>query len=94
MLWISEEHFDRTRGYCFEQIPLYETRYENNEVKKLFLALQKEYGRCRSRVYVDKSDGTHQQVGWVFEKRNQYDDCNEKYTREVWVTVKRVVDVF
>ena len=49
----------------------------------IFRFCQKEYGRCVSGVYVGEGD----QVGWVFEKRMQYEDCNDTYIRQVWVTL-------
>lgn len=45
-------------------------------------------GRCISKVYVDMPDGTARHVGWVFVKRERYeDDPKRTYLREAWVTV-------
>lgn len=58
--------------------------------KRLFAELRKEYGRPSS-MYADKTDGSAEQVGWVFSKRMRYEDARgndpEKdfYTRSVWV---------
>jgi len=67
---------------------------------KLFKSLQKEFGKCVSKVYRDiypvvlmmekgrlihKEEHTVIQVGWVFESRQKYDRSTETYIREVWV---------
>lgn len=52
---------------------------------KVFNHAQKEYGRCRSKIYVDRIDGTTKHIGWVFEKRIKYADCNETYLQETWI---------
>ena len=84
MLWIKEHYHNSTKGYRFGESEEYETAFDS--VRKLFLSLQSEYGRCTSRVYIDTKTGT-KVVGWVFETRMQYEDSKEHYTREVWVTV-------
>jgi hypothetical protein len=59
-----------------------------NDVGRLFNSLQKEYCRCRGKVYIDVPDGKAEAVGWVFEKEMGYEDKpSEKYIREVWVTL-------
>lgn len=49
----------------------------------LFRDLQREFGRCISKVYV----GDGEQIGWVFQSRQRYKDSNETFIREAWVTV-------
>ena len=46
----------------------------------------KQHGRCTSKVYVD-TDGKPEQIGWVFLKRTKYQDSNETYLQETWVTI-------
>ena len=84
MLWIKEEFSNATKGYSFSHCDAYETSFDN--AGALFRSLQSEYGRCTSRVYIDTKTGT-KAIGWVFEKRMQYEDSKEYYTHEVWVTV-------
>lgn len=54
--------------------------------KDLFRSCQKEYGKCVSKIYVDLDDTRHA-VGWVFEKKMQYDDSKEFFQAETWVEV-------
>jgi hypothetical protein len=56
------------------------------DIGELFKSLQSEYGRCISKVYIDIEDKACP-IGWVFQKRVKYDDCNETYLRSVWVTL-------
>jgi len=44
-----------------------------------------EYGRCISKMYIDDKDGKTKHIGWVFEKKCQYEDTNESYIQETWV---------
>ncbi len=60
---------------------------------RLFRSLQKEYGRCVSKQYCDDKAGRTHTTGWVFERREQYEDTGrygrpaQYYTREVWVSI-------
>lgn len=80
-LWIQETFLNETRNVIFGEGPWIETGWERTG--DLFRALSSEYGRCVSKMYV--GDGL--QVGWVFEKRMQYEDDTEWYLRHVWVQV-------
>lgn len=46
---------------------------------------RKEYGRCVSKMYRDTKDGGAEHIGWVFQKRVQYEDSNQTYIQEVWI---------
>ena len=78
---IKNHDTDEERRFYLGDGGVYETRFDDKG--KLFLFLQKEHGRCVSRVYIDP----HREVGWVFQKLVRYTDSKEKYLQEVWVTV-------
>ena len=88
---ISESYINTTEGYRFGDSDPYEPWTE--DIGQLFKALQKEYGRCVSRVYIDVPDQpTPMPIGWVFRKRMRYEDARtntpkDYYTREVWITL-------
>lgn len=92
-IWIKEEYVDKERRVVFGDSGVYETGFENRG--ELFRHLQKEYGKCVSKMYVDRAEGKAKAIGWVFEKREQYEDTGkygreaEYYTREVWVSRHR-----
>ena len=52
---------------------------------ELFQTLQQEYGRCISKMYYERKDGTTQSIGWVFEKESHYSDTGESFIQETWV---------
>ena len=81
-LCIQESFVNVTEGSRFGDTDIYEV-YENN-IGDLYRSLIKEHGRCTGKMYQDP-DG--KQVGWVFVKRDQYEDSSEFYLREAWVTV-------
>lgn len=81
-----------TKGYRFCEEDPYETCHADKG--SLFRAMQREFGRCASTMYVDKKDGKTLPVGWVFQKRMRYEDArtdtpNDYYIREAWVEVSR-----
>lgn len=57
---------------------------------ELFRALQKENGRCISKMYKDYNDQAIV-IGWVFEKRAKYTDTGEVYLRHTWVELREVI---
>lgn len=54
---------------------------------RLFRDLQREYGRCVSKMYREYKNGADRAVGWVFQGRDKYQDSNKTYLRETWVEV-------
>jgi len=84
MLYCQEEYVNATKGYRCGNSDVYETFTDNRG--ELYRAMVKEYGRCVSKIYVDVA-GKAKPVGWCFVKRRKYEDCDETYLQEVWVTV-------
>ena len=85
MLLMSESYIDVTRGLRCGDTEPYEPFTDN--IKRLFLSCQREFGRCVSKVYVDQADKEAMAIGWVFQKRVKYSDCNETYLQETWITL-------
>jgi hypothetical protein len=92
-IFIQEEYVDASdseKMYRLGSSDVYETDYTTDEIGRLYHSLQKMYGRCVSKVYVDRRDGESRAIGWVFHKRVAYDHCyksSDTYLREVWVTL-------
>lgn len=82
----QETIINRTENYRFHDSDWYET--DADTPGEFFRMAQAEHGRCVSRVYVDGKDGEAVHVGWVFQKRAQYDDCAETFLQETWVTFR------
>lgn len=83
MLKIKETFVNESKGYRYGETDYYEPH--TDEKGELFRSLREEYGRCISKVYIDLPDGSAKPVGWCFEKRREYSDCNETYLQHVWV---------
>jgi hypothetical protein len=49
--------------------------------------LVREHGRCTGKIWVDTEDGSRLHVGWVFLKRDRYEDTGETFLHETWVTL-------
>jgi hypothetical protein len=82
-IYVQEEYVNKTQGYRVGDSGVFMSRFETkSEVYKYCL---KEHGKCLGKVYV--GEGTH--VGWIFQKLVKYEDCNEKYLQEVWVTLHK-----
>ena len=94
-LHIQETFINKTKDAQFGESDIYEAF--TDDVGRLFRDMQREYGRCVSKVYIDTADGV-KATGWVFEKRMRYEDARgndperDFYTREVWVTLHDAPD--
>lgn len=91
MLKIKETYVNETKGYQWGDSGWYEPYTEN--IGRLFLNMQREFGRCIGRMYRDYENGKTVAVGWVFQKRMRYEDARynrpeDYYLREVWVEVR------
>ena len=83
---IRESFVNATKGYRYGDDGWYKPFTDN--LGELYRSLQREYGRCIGRVYIDmRADGKAGPVpvGWVFVQRRSYDDSPETYLRETWV---------
>ena len=91
---IGESTINRTEGYrIYDTVqPIKETYFDEDVTPgEIFRACQKEHGRCDSKVYVSVGSGNFQ-IGWVFVKRVKYDDCNETFLQETWITLLEEYD--
>lgn len=78
---------NETEGHIFS-----EWREELDE-RPTFLELQREWGRCVSKMYRDRKDAPPIEVGYVFHSRLPYEDNRgdakrETYLREAWVELR------
>lgn len=91
-LLISETFIDRKQNARYGDSEPYEPIHSDS-LPRLFRFLQREYGRCNGKVYIDVTDPTDgkeqtKAIGWVFIKNVPYEDSpKETYLREVWVTL-------
>lgn len=81
---IQESYVNATKHHGIGDTDVYDTGQTDRG--ELFRSLMKEYGRCISKVHVDTEEHVLT-IGWVFQKRVKYEDCNETYLQEVWVTL-------
>ena len=81
-LWLNEIYMDEVRNYILGESEPYETSYTASEVGQLYRQLQKEYGACTSRIYVDTKTEQAIPVGWVFRKRIEYEDARPNWSKE------------
>lgn len=89
-IYIRETYVNLDKGWRFGESDVYETDFDDKG--KLYRSLVREYGRCTGKMYVDLKGGRTIEAGWVFVKRMQYDDSNETYLREVWVSLHSAPD--
>ena len=87
MIHIKEQYINKTLFESCGESEVYETFTDS--VGELFKHLQQEFGRCVSSMYIDKKDGTTKKIGWVFEKKNKYNDCDETYVQETWIELHK-----
>ena len=83
-LFAEHSLFDINEKCCLEDSDVYETSCDTRG--ELYRTMQTEYGRCVGKVYI----GDGQAIGWIFRKRERYQDCqdcNETFLQEAWVSV-------
>jgi hypothetical protein len=85
---IQESHVNASDGYRLSEsvtTDLKDTYLgEDASVGDIYRASVREHGRCTGKVYV--GDGVH--VGWVFVKRDEYEDApRETFLHETWITL-------
>jgi hypothetical protein len=83
---IRNHNTDNEKIYYLGDSGLYEPF--TSDIKRLFRAMMREHGRCISKIYIE-TDNTSKAIGWVFEKRMKYEDCNEYYICHTWVTLHK-----
>jgi hypothetical protein len=85
---IQESHVNATENYGIgENIQkIADTIFEGKTVGDIYRFCVREHGRCTGKVYVDTKTGP-MAIGWVFVKREKYEDVNETYLHETWVTL-------
>ena len=90
MIQVSETYVNKSEGHGIGESGWY-TPYTDDK-GQLFRGYQREYGRCVGKVYIDQLQVNGRMVaipvGWVFEGKDKYGDCNKTYLREVWVTFR------
>jgi hypothetical protein len=89
-LWVQETFLDAEKGYITGESPVYETYID--DLGEMFRVARSEHGRCIGKVYINGPDDKPIQIGWTFVKRRRYDDSNDTYLQEVWVTVHEAPD--
>lgn len=77
---------NETKGYQFSEY--IEDVEDDCTDGQLFRMMQREYGRCTSKIYVDPDARS---VGWYFEKLQRYEDTNEPYMQGAWCFLEREV---
>ena len=87
MIHIKETYVDISENCISGESEVYETFTDS--VGELFKHLQREFGRCISAIYIDRTDGSAKKVGWVFQKKRQYTDCNDRYMQETWIELHK-----
>lgn len=84
-IFINKTFVNKNEGYRLGETDVEETLYEKKS--ELFLDLQREHGRCTSKVMIDQEAGKSVAIGWVFEKGKMYSDTKQTYIQETWVTL-------
>lgn len=86
-LFISEAQINKTEGYSMGESDIFETFTDDRG--DLFQSLMSEYGRCKGKIYHDNvldDNGNNLPIGYIFQKRQKYNDSNETFLMETWVT--------
>lgn len=98
-LLMNEAWVNRTENHQLGESGIYETYFTN--ISQAYAECIKSYGRCVGKIYVDSPEKKAMHIGWVFRKREKYEDCNEYFVKETWCSfhakqddVKRISHYF
>lgn len=90
-IYMQEQTVNKTEGYKIGDSGVFESRFETKS--EIYEYCLREYGRCIGKCYVDTSDKKAKTIGWVFLKRVKYEDCNETYLQETWISLHEKLPV-
>jgi len=62
-----------------------------SNLKELYAFGLSEYGKCVNKVFIDR-DNKQLQVGYCFEKKVKYEDCDETYIQETWLSIEHYIE--
>jgi hypothetical protein len=89
-MFIRETWVNQSEGHYLGNSDWYKPYTDH--LGDLFGSLKRSFGRCIGKVYVDRAVAFRNPiavaVGWVFQKRVKYTDCDETYLQEIWVEYK------
>ena len=80
-MYVQTTYLNATEGYVYGESDICEAF--TDKPGKLYRSCVREYGRCSGRLYV----GSGTPIGWVFVKRQKYEDTGEAYIQETWITL-------
>lgn len=90
---IKEVYINQTKGYQIDSTSLPIKDSTITTLKELYKYGLERYGKCKSKVYNDSpADNYYQQIGYVFEKRQKYEDTKESYIQEIWLTIEHYIE--
>lgn len=82
---------NKSENYIFGDDIMDISETEIETLADLYKYCSKEYGKCVSKMYVDRiKDAIH--IGYVFEKAVEYEDTKEKYIRETWASIEHYIE--
>ena len=90
MLHVREERIDvaQKAGFYDEGFDCdTSTILEDATPGEVYRYAREQYGRCTSKIYREQNDGPPMHTGWVFVKREKYEDTQETFLCETWVTL-------
>lgn len=82
---MSTVEYDDGRAYRIGESDVYEAYTDDR--RRLFRDMQREYGRCTGKVYIDTPDKQAMAIGWVFAKRRPFERDDGSYLASTWVTL-------
>jgi len=86
-LAVTTDVINADRGYRVWSSDEPDMVEDGESIGYIYKCYAREYGRPMSKVYVTTADNRDIPIGWVFQKRERYQDTGESYLQETWVSV-------
>jgi hypothetical protein len=89
---IKTIHLNKKENCIYSEYDLPVEDSTINNLTDLYKFGLKEYGKCTSKIYIDGKEGKVKHIGYVFLKKSKYEDCNEYFLMETWLTLEHYIE--
>ena len=85
---IKTTHLDADSQCIYSEYDTPIEKTDINNLTDLYHFGVKEYGKCISKMHVDDKEGNAKHIGYVFHKKQHYEDSKGSYLMETWLSME------
>ena len=81
MIILLISHIDKTQGYR-----TWDHKESFKDMKEAKAYLKENYPHKRQTMYIDLKDGSTKKTGYVYHRKDKYQDTGKTFIEEIWVS--------